>query len=161
VSNYLWRAAATDRLEFSEIKIPERDLGRLKQMLVANDPGQLSFYPASLCQLSTMGWSHNHSPIAETKIVPGLNGEAEKRIPIFRFYFDGLIAHIHAQSSDDGEAAGYGPNIVGAGDELIVTMVPFENSYQRENLVHVVGAAKGWPKGGPLLWPHSEKGQPV
>jgi hypothetical protein len=149
----LWRAAATKLKEFAEVEVPSVDLEEMGRMLVNDDPGSLSFYPASLIQISTRGWIHNHAPLAETKSIPGMTGENYKRIKFFRFYFDGLIVHMSAHESDHGETASYGPNIVGARNELAVPTIPFEHSFQRMNLIQI-SATHDWPKGGPLLKPN-------
>jgi hypothetical protein len=64
-------------------------------MLVNDDPGLLEFYPASLLQFSTRGPIHNHTPLADAKVIPNLPGFGERTYPIFRFYLDGLAVHIH------------------------------------------------------------------
>ncbi|CCJ07018.1 Putative transposase [Methylocystis sp. SC2] len=136
----LWRAAATTRPEFSEVTLPSEDLELLCKLLVEGKPGQLAFYPAILTQLSTLGPTHNHSPIAQTKIIPTLGTHSENCIPIFRFYFDGLIVHVHRHSTDDGYTEKLGPSIVGADRLLHVSTVTYEASFQRENL-HYIQAA--------------------
>ena len=142
----LWRAAATDRPEFSEVDMPAKDIEKLRSMLVAGDPEPLSFYPTTLTQLSTLGITHNLTPLAETKTIPGLGGEADQTVPYFRFYFDGLIAHMHRQASDGGVSGGLGPLVVGAGGELVLSTIPFETSFERENLRVVMSESKGtWP----------------
>ncbi len=98
----LWRAAATGRNEFSDVVLSTDSLEKLRLMILHESVEPLSFYPAVLTQLSTFGVIHNHTPLAKTKVVPALAGEPERRIPIFRFYFDGLIAHVHNQASDEG-----------------------------------------------------------
>ena len=139
----LWRAAATDLPEFSEVELQPTDLEELRRMICASTVEPLSFYPASLTQLSTLGVVHNQTPIAEVKHIPSLNSETpDVDLPIFRFYFDGLIAHIHSQSSDDGHTASLGNLIVGAGETLLLSTQTFESSYQEMNLEFVISESK-------------------
>lgn len=134
----LWRAAASNRFEFAEVRLPPRDLERLREVIVTGKLAPLSFYPASLTQLSTLGLIHNHTPIAQTKIVPPVGDERERRVPIFRFYFDGLIVHFHRHAQDDGYTDSIGNLVVGAKATLAVSAVPFETSFQRENLANIM-----------------------
>ena len=127
----------------SEITLPPSDLEFLRALLVANDPGPLSFYPAHLSQLSTRGLTHNHTPIATIKTITSPILESTVlEIPIFRFYFDGLIIHFHRHFSDDGYTASLGNLVVGSSTEIDVTVIPYEISFQAENLRRVVAEAK-------------------
>jgi hypothetical protein len=130
----LWRAAASSRPEFSGVALPPEDLEFLRTMIIRGNPAPLYFYPMALVQLSTMGEIHNHTPFADVKHVPAIGDEPERLIPIFRFYFDGLIIHVHQQATDSGYEARLGSLIVGNSEELAVSTVTFEASYQLENL---------------------------
>jgi len=142
----LWRASASSRPEFSAIKLPPEDEERLRLMLVAGDPGDPAFYPISLTQLSTLGPIHNHTPIAQIKKSVTFGNEPVRDIPFYRFYFDGLIAHVHAQSKDLGETVQLGPLVLGLEKTLAVSTVTYEKSLQKETLEQIVGAAAAeWP----------------
>jgi hypothetical protein len=91
----LWRACASDRHEFSEIVLPDEDLERLRRMILNSDPEPWHFYPIYLTQFSTFGDNHNHSPTAASLDIPNTDGsKVVGRMNTYRFYFDGLIAHI-------------------------------------------------------------------
>ncbi len=128
----LWRSACTSLPEFSEIQLPKEDLKKLGLYLCGKEKLDISFYPAMLTQLSTIGIPHNHTPIADTKRIES-EDKTSFDIPIFRFYFDGLIVHFHRQASDNGYTAKVGNMIVGAKKELIVSTVEFEYSFQADN----------------------------
>lgn len=131
----LWRAAASEIPEMSQVRMPEADLQFLRSLLVTGDPGPISFYPAQMIQLSTRGPTHNHTPIATTKSIPSLIDETpEMEIPIYRFYLDGLIIHFHRHASDDGYTASLADLVVGASSKFIVTTIPYDISFQGENL---------------------------
>ncbi len=143
----LWRAAATTRPEFSAVILPPNDLEKLRLMIVSGDTGALNFYPAQLIQLYTKGEIHNHTPIVQTHIIPAYDATPERRIPIFRFYFDGLITHIHCHASDDGYTASQGFLTVGHGLKLAVACLPYENSFQRKILTELQSQAVAtWPE---------------
>lgn len=132
----LWRAAATDREEFSQVVMPPGDLEKLRLMLINENPDPISFYPTELGQFSTAGVFHNRVPIPMTKSV---ERQGEKiQIPFFRFYFDGLTAHVHRRASDDGLTWWFGSSIVGMGDNLAVATVLFDTSFQHEGLKRVL-----------------------
>jgi hypothetical protein len=132
----LWRAGATERTEFSEVTLPPTDLNLLGRMLVESNPQPLDFYPTTLLQLSTRGPTQNLVPLAGQKAVPNLDGTPPRIDPFFRFYFDGLVAHVHRQSA--GETDQFGPMMVGAGLKLLLPTIPYEGSVQHNNLLHVL-----------------------
>ncbi len=132
----LWRAAATDRTEFSEVSIPEEHLEVLRQALVSGKMPDENFYPATLTQLSTRGIRQNQVPLAEMMPAPNLPGLGFQMRPIFRFYFDGLVTHFHRSAS--GVIDSLRPTAVGTSDALLVTLIPYERSYQRENLHYIL-----------------------
>ena len=132
----LWRAAATELPEFSEITIPEDDIEYLRQLIVNGDPGPLTFYPCQLTQLSTKGPMHNHTPVRDIKILTtnSILGPSAVALPTFRFYFDGLIAHMHVSLPKNGGTHDLGNLIVGADNSLALSTVTFEESLQGLNM---------------------------
>lgn len=140
----LWRTAVSKLREFAEVQLHASDIRRLRRMLINRDPAPLERFPISLTQLSTKGPVHNFAPIAQRKPrdITRLNGPT---IPIFRYYLDGLIAHVHRESSR-AEVEGLGPMLLGAEARTVVIVVPFERSWQRENLAEVLREAETrWP----------------
>lgn len=141
----LWRAAATRLPEFAEVRLPDDELEKLRSMVLEGNPEPLWFYPISLTQISTRGIAHNHAALALTKFVPAPS--APEEVPFFRFYFDGLIAHIQRPGKRDAIVAELGPLIVGNEDTITVSTVTFEGSSQRTNLLHTVSEAyRDWPQ---------------
>lgn len=136
----LWRAAATNRVEFSEVSIPEEHLEVLRQALVSGTLPPEEFYPATLTQLSTLGVRQNQVPLAEMMLVPNLPGLGSQRRPIFRFYFDGLVAHFHRSTT--GVIDSLRPIAVGASNALVIGLISYERSFQRANFVNVIRESK-------------------
>lgn len=132
----LWRAAATNRPEFHEVTLPQADLEAIGRMLLEGVPGPLEFYPTTLIQLSTRGPSQNLVPLAEQKKIQNLPGLGYQTLPFFRFYFDGLIAHINRQTT--GPIDQFRPGLVGEDVHLVLSTVTYESSFQRENLMTVL-----------------------
>lgn len=128
----LWRAAATDLREFTEIELPQADLEKLRTMLISGNHRPTSFYPVQLIQVSTKGFMHNLGPFAwDLKF-------GERSVPIFRFYVDGLIAYIWRQASDDGFVESLGAVFVGQDKKLAVSTVSFEHSFQAAKVIQGV-----------------------
>jgi len=136
----LWRAAASERWEFSEIVINFDDLERIRLMLLSGSPDPSNFYPIVLTQLSTRGEVHNHTPIMSNKKFPGFDGEPDYNCEMVRLYMDGLIAHVHITKSDFDLKyfEDMGNLIVGQGEDLVVTTVTYETSSQLANLRRIV-----------------------
>ncbi len=95
----LWRSAASKRSEFKQIKITEAILEDLRQRVLNKDPGVFGDYPIHLFQITTRGIFHNRTPLLEKKAHPSEKLK-DVYIPYVRFYFDGLIAHIHLPYSN-------------------------------------------------------------
>ena len=117
--------------------MPDDDLEKLRLMVLNRDPGDISFYPASLTLLSTVGPKHNFSPIAMTKTIPAIGDYKGATVPIFRFYFEGLVIHMHRQSVDAGETKARGAQVVGNENEIVFSTVKFEGSWQLENMRYI------------------------
>jgi hypothetical protein len=125
----LWRAAATNRPEFREIHVDKDHLDLLRRMVHDGDPEPLDFYPTTLLQIASRGPTHNFVPIAlDDTFDPG--DGVMYRHHIFRFYFDGLIAHMHRSKNTKGIE----PFVVGCGPELVVQMQLVDDSFQLGNL---------------------------
>ena len=141
----LWRAAVSRLPEFEAVNVRSRDIRRLGRMLRDEDPGRTDFFPVMLTQHATRGPLHNETPLAVRRPLHPDRANAPA-VPLFRFYFDGLVACIHRRTSTS-DIASLGPLIVGASETLAVTTVPFEGSRQEDSLVAVMSAAKGkWPE---------------
>jgi hypothetical protein len=105
-------------------------------MVVSGNVAPLSFYPCQLTQLSTKGIIHNHAPVADIKYLPDLTAVSARSValPTYRFYFDGLIAHMHVSLPKSSSAAHLGNLIVGVEKSLVLSTVSFEDSLQYMNM---------------------------
>ena len=142
----LWRAAASSRPEFAPVRLHPSHQEILRSSLVNGPPPPLAFYPVTLIQLSTLGPFHNLSPLYQVKQQPAVEGVQAQSIPIYRFYFDGLIAHFHIQATDDGYASSLGSLFVGASELIDITTVSSESSFEFLNFRRIQAEAE-------ILWP--------
>ncbi|WP_088459331.1 hypothetical protein [Acinetobacter soli] len=135
----LWRACNTTQKGFCEISIPKKDLEKIRLLLVNRDVGAIHFYPIKLCQLSTKGKIHNQTPFIRKFDLPKRCEVTRSRhLNIVRFYFDGLVMHIHL-SKTLKQIENFNCQILGFDPQsLIVPTVTYEISFQRENLENIV-----------------------
>lgn len=139
----LWRAASSERLEFKDIVVSDEDLDLLRRAIIGTVDLPLNFYPVQLTQLSTRGIMHNQTPIQDVKYAPNLEvpSAPPHKLPIFRFYFDGLITHIHRALPDAYSAVKLGNLVVGSASDLVLSTVTFEYSLQASNMRDVLTRA--------------------
>ncbi|MGA2636839.1 hypothetical protein [Methylocella sp.] len=130
----LWRAATTSLFEFKAVSIAEDELSQLRQMVFAGEVVPYHFFPITLIQLSPRSFPHNRSAGLLSKrepMVDPITGEFlqedSREVPHYRFYFDGLIAHLHIGESAE-HVAKCESFFVEPSDELLVTTVPSEES---------------------------------
>ena len=104
----LWRAAASAREEFKDISVSAEELEVLRTAILGTAAPPLDFYPVQLAQLSTRGVAHNQTPIPDRKYLPNpyVPGGSPIELPTYRFYMDGLIAHMYCATPRPSCAAG-------------------------------------------------------
>jgi hypothetical protein len=146
----LWRAAATSLFEFRLVSIPADELAQLREMVLHGRVEPYHFYPVTLIQLWTRSFPHNQAVGRLIKRQPMVDPVTEKlvedslrEIDHYRFYFDGLIAHMHI-NDDPEHVAGVGPVYVGPGNDLAVTTVRSEGSRQMTRFWEEAGRRCGF-----------------
>jgi len=130
----LWRAAASKRRELSDITLAPDELERIRLAIIGELELDDEFFPVSLIQISTVGEIHNNGPSRLTKEVRDWEGDPETvlyKIPFFRFYFEGLVAHLHIRGE---QCDGWGPVILGREKLTFVNTQTYELSLQRVGL---------------------------
>ena len=125
----LWRASASKLNEFRQIRLSSGQLNKVRKMLLSNDPNPNYVFPICLTQFITTGPRHNHTPLAMNKILS--LDDPTRKIPIFRFYFDGLVIHFHRDISISHWRK-MGGLCLGANNNLGVITMPYEISMQNE-----------------------------
>jgi hypothetical protein len=139
----LWRAAATRLFEFNLIALPDHELAQLREMVLHSQVEPYHFYPVLLIQLSTRNFPHNRGAGRLTKrelVIDPITGHVSegREIHHYRFYFDGLIAHMHI--GDDAETVARQQSLfVGPGSELLVLTLPSEESAEMKQFWHDAG----------------------
>jgi hypothetical protein len=134
----LWRAAASSRPEFADIAIPGDQLERLRIMVLTGEPNPIYFFPVQLVQISTLGTPHNQTPTASTRTLRSVEGSKEEKEPFFRYYFEGLIAHILRSVDDESAAKRLGSLLVGLDNEVAMITVRFEESFQKKTIDRIL-----------------------
>ncbi len=130
----LWRASASSRHEFDEVKLLPDEEEDLRIRVLNENPGNFRDFPIHLFQLSTRGISHNRIPLIEEAEIPS---NSNVKIQRARIYIDGLIAHItlprNEKLNDD-----FIKLSLGSGPESIVFITPFEKSRAFNNIQEMV-----------------------
>jgi hypothetical protein len=136
----LWRSAASARAEFTAITVPPQDLERLRRIVLGRETPGTDFYPVQLTQLSTRGVMHNQAPYPDMRFLPDVDdpGGPGQEVPIFRFYMDGLVAHVHRARLPLGRLAQAGNLIVGAAPTVLIPTVTFEDSLQAREMLRLL-----------------------
>ena len=132
----LWRAAASTRPEFSKITLPPEDLETLRLAIIGDQDLPGDFYPVQLTQISTKGVIHNQTPFLDSKFVPDFEDpmNSGSYMPVIRFYFDGLVAHVHLPHPRLDSAAEIGNLWLGYGPSLVLSTVAYQASLQKMEL---------------------------
>jgi hypothetical protein len=139
----LWRAAVSKRPGFEDVQLSEQDLDRVRLIVVSGNTDPVNYFPITLTQISTLGDMQNLTPFHRTKNIRTPDGSVDKEMPFIRFYFDGLIAHIHPLEATLDE---FGPTLLGAQDELVIPAVTYDRSFQKENIERLMlEAFRDWP----------------
>jgi hypothetical protein len=136
----LWRAAASDRYEFKDVVLPQKDIEFLRKIVLGQEEPGSEFYPVQLTQISTKGLMHNQAPCPDIKYIPDIENENTELYPMrtIRFYFDGLIAHFATELPPSHNAFELGNILVGLAPTVILSTVTFEDSTQGEEMLAVL-----------------------
>lgn len=129
----LWRAAVSELHEFKEIELPAADAESIRRALVDGIELPLDFYPIQLTQLSTRGPAHNNAPRRDIKYLP-CPSSGERPADMYRFYFDGLIAHFMLPPTDGVEVESWGGLVLGAESSVVLATITFAQSAQRRDM---------------------------
>jgi hypothetical protein len=131
----LWRAAASTRPEFADVTLPPGVLEDLRLRILHRAPGPAQHYPIQLFQLTTKGFEHNRTPLLERKRMPLTDNTWGQEVSYARFYFEGLVAHVHLSAQVQFEAT-YLASCLGGGPEnnTLVFGHRFEESRTWDNI---------------------------
>jgi hypothetical protein len=131
----VWRAAASTRQEFEAVRLPTAVVEDLRQRVVLQEARHFEDYPVQLFQLITRGVDHNRTPLLERKQIPSDGDSPGADIQYVRFYFDGLVAHVHLATGRNLSPA-YLRSCVGLGANgfTIVVGHTFEQSRTWDNI---------------------------
>jgi len=126
--------------------LPTRVLDDLSERVRLRRPGPPTDYPIQLFQLVSRGVEHNRTPLLETKSMPAVEELAAFDVQYVRFYFDGLVAHVHLPSQ--GLPEHYLVSCVGMAAASVVFLHEFEHSRQARDLAEMVVTVSSSPPGG-------------
>lgn len=152
-----WRTAASTLSDFKNITISTSQMRRLRRMVRDSSPYPLAEFPVVLTQISTIGPRHNYGPVADRRPAwpDRRNGPT---LPFFRFFMDGLIAHIYPDRSSL-DTAELGPFVLGGkADKVVITTVTLEGSRLQHDLDFLIPASYvQYPEVMKKLWPNEPR----
>ena len=90
----VWRSAASQRPEFSDVQLAADIVEDLRRRVHAKDPGPFANYPVQLFQIVSKGILYNRAPLLERTILELESGD-RCEMDYVRTYFDGLVARVH------------------------------------------------------------------
>lgn len=129
----LWRAAASQRQEFNGITLDSHVQEDLRQRVERQAPGPSEDYPVFLFQTTSTGVAHNRTPLIEQRRLP-LAAGGTRDVPYVRFYFDGLVAHVHLAIGLQLDQTLVALCGLGLAHHTLVFTHPFEESRVFDNL---------------------------
>jgi hypothetical protein len=143
----LWRAAASRRPEFREIRVDVASMRKRRKIVNGEITPHTSDFPVTLTLLTTKGQPQNLTPLRQRMALPQLCEGLPRDVKIHRFFLDGLIAHVGRKSMDQKLAEVWGPRAVGAQKDLFLIGRPYEGSFQEQNLNFLQDELeRQWPK---------------
>ncbi len=130
----LWRAAASRRPEFREIRLDVGSMRKLRRIVNGEVMPHPTDFPMTLVLLTTKGQPQNLTPLRQRMDVPQFASGLPRDVKIFRFFIDGLIIHFGRKSLDAKLYEAWSKRSVGASDTLTLIGRPYEDSSQEHNL---------------------------
>ncbi|MGX5848317.1 hypothetical protein ACWGTO_14700 [Mesorhizobium sp. PL10] len=130
----LWRAVFTEHKGFGEIRLDVLSRNKLTKIVRGDIKGDIADFPVALLLLTTKGQPQNQTPLRSTIQMRSMFNGAFPDVPIFRFFLDGLVAHVGRKKLDRQLLDNWGPRVLGASDDLMLIGRPYEGSFQEMNL---------------------------
>lgn len=139
----LWRALSTKIKEFSHLDNIGVNLRTLRQIVATKARTPASYHPIVLSQLDSRGFTHNHTPTVQEIDFP-FEGGIRKAL-YYRFYMDGIVAHIYPEECNDLFLIAP-VSFVGGAETLWVSTRRFEESKQYVDACESIhDSARRWP----------------
>ncbi len=132
----VWRCAASQRPEFSDVLLSADIVEDLRQRVQSKDPGFIGDYPVQLFQIVSKGMLHNRVPLLEKTNVELESGDS-RETEYVRIYFDGLIARVHLGLRDRFDDR-YLATCLRSADKTIVFAHEFEKSRAASDIKEMV-----------------------
>ncbi|TPI51153.1 hypothetical protein FJ417_28740 [Mesorhizobium sp. B3-1-7] len=142
----LWRSVATRRPQFREIRIDFLAREKLRKIVEGRIEGSPSDFPVVLILLTTKGQPQNITPLRQTIKMTKMFDGAYPDIPIFRFFLDGLVAHVGRKPLDRRLLDSWHRRVLGTSSDLFVIGRKYEGSFQDQNLLYLQNELDAtWP----------------
>lgn len=139
----LWRSLSTKIKEFSHLENIGVDLRTLGEVIATKARTPASYHPIILNQMDSRGFTHNHTPTVQEIDFP-FEGGIRKAL-YYRFYMQGVVAHIYPEECND--LFSIAPvSFIGGAESLWVFTRRFEKSKQYVDAREIMeDSARRWP----------------
>lgn len=139
----LWRSLTTKIKEFSHLENIGVNLQVLGELIVRKAPSPANYHPIVLSQIDSRGFTHNHTPTIQEVEFPFEDGV--RKASYYRFYMQGIVAHIYPEGCDDLFSTAP-MSFIGGAEKLWVFTRRFEKSKQYVEACEVIeDSARRWP----------------
>lgn len=139
----LWRSLSTKIKEFSHLENIGVNLQALREILVSKAPTPANYHPILLNQIDSRGFTHNHTPTIQEIEFPFEDGV--RKASYYRFYMQGVVAHIYPETCDDLYSTAP-MTFIGGAEKLWVFTRRFEKSKQYVDACEMMeDSYKKWP----------------
>lgn len=130
----LWRSTNTSLPGFKEIRLDVMSRTKLSRIVSGQVQPHPTDFPITLVALNTKGQPQNLSPIRDKIFVPQIADGLKSELKIFRFFVDGLIAHIGRKSMDAKLRECWRGRVLGVDSPTVIVSRPYEGSWQEQNI---------------------------
>lgn len=143
----LWRAAFSQRPEFAEIRLDLVSRKKLRGIVNGEVEPHDTDFPIVLILLTSKGEPQNLTPLRQKMKIPNILGSKQQPdLKIFRFFVDGLIAHVGRKSMDISLREKWKGRVLGVDPGLFVIGRRYEGSSQETNLMRLnMELEEDWP----------------
>jgi len=107
---------------------------KLRKIVSGCIQGDISDFPIVLLLLTNPGEPQNLTPLRQKIRMSELFEGEFPDIPIFRFFIDGLVAHIGRKPLDRKLTGVWGNRVLGASRDLLLIGRKYDGSFQEQNL---------------------------
>ena len=141
----LWRAAESNREEFSEIRLLPDDLQLLRGSIVSETEPDLDDFPISLSQYSNLDDQFNTSPVWQEIQVVWPATKQRVLCPIFHFYMMGMSVDFSNHRRNPLLNGGWDGRVLRSSQQLVVEVQNYQTTLKTSLIEQKIQTEFQWP----------------